>query len=808
MEGVCVDHIAHIREKDGQVQTVREHSRNVAKLASRLGNKIGAKHLAFISGYFHDIGKLSTEFSDYILSEVNRDKDSKSRRGSVDHSTAGGKLLYHCFHENATSVPRKMVTEIVTNVILSHHTGLLDYLSLDGSSDYLRRVTEKEILEYEGIKQDVFESFSYSYISNVLRKGEVELEKILKKNSKSSRDCFLTISFLTKYLFSCLIDADRTDARCFEENIPLPQADCYSKDLFEGCYNLLIKHLYSLNTYEALNPITRLRNHMSKECDLFADRKSGIYSLSIPTGGGKTLSSLRYALKHAVKHGKDRIIYVIPYTSVIEQNADEVRNILEEYDVVLEHHSNVFIDENPEDELSYQKAKKYKLVKDNWDSPIIFTTVVQFLDVIYAKGTRNIRRFHNLANSVIIFDEVQSVPLKCISMFNAALNFLKNVCKCSILLCTATQPALDFVERSIDAIDGEIIQDLGSVVDSFKRVEVIDKLKPAGWSTSEIADFALDIMEEENSLLVVLNTKKVARELYQELYCKEKDSKIVFYHLSTSMCAANRKDILNKVKKHLENHEKVVCVSTQLIEAGVNISFDCVIRSLAGLDSIAQAAGRCNRHGESTLKSVYVINHNEENLSRLRAIKTGGEIAERILIDKRNNDLTSDLFSPEIMELYFQNYYTEMQGELDYYVKPLNETLYSLLQGNNKYKQYYQDKTGQLFPLLIFSSLGTVGEYFRVIDQKTKPVLVPYGNGKELIADLNENIDIDQANCLLRNSQQYMVNVFDYEFQILCKERSIIPKMDQLVFVLRENAYDSNLGICIKDQGKMSFLGS
>ena len=209
---------------------------------------------------------------------------------------------------------------------------------------------------------------------------------------------------------------------------------------------------------------------MSEQCDSFAEKPTGIYSLSIPTGGGKTLSSLRYALRHAVLHGKERIIYLIPFTSIIEQNAQEVREVLNGHDFVLEHHSNVIADGN-EEQRSYLKTKRIVLAEENWDAPIIFTTRVKFLDAVYVGGTRDIRRFHNLANSVIIFDEVQALPIKCVSLFNVAINFLKNVCNSSILLCTATQPALEFVEKSIDRVDGEIVTNIGAVSKAFGELK-------------------------------------------------------------------------------------------------------------------------------------------------------------------------------------------------------------------------------------------------------------------------------------------------------------------------------------------------
>ncbi len=388
---------------------------------------------------------------------------------------------------------------------------------------------------------------------------------------------------------------------------------------------------------EAQSPINRLRREMSNRCEQYAENPSGIYSLSIPTGGGKTLASLRYALRHALEYGKKRIVYVVPYTTIIEQNAEEVRKILSDEENVLEHHSNVIDDADDDDEnqdgtMSLQQ--KWKLARDNWDAPIIFTTMVQFLNAFYAKGGRNIRRLHNLSESVIIFDEVQKVPVRCVSLFNHALNFLHDFGQSSLILCTATQPALDFVEHKLEIkSNAEIIERLDDVIEAFKRVEIVDRATQEVFDTEKLADFVIDKLDEVQSVLVVLNTKTVVKKLYRRL----ESCGVPFYHLSTSMCPAHRKHILEEVKRHLDKEEKVVCVSTQLIEAGVDISFDCVVRSLAGLDSIAQAAGRCNRHGRSVIRQVYVIDHAEESLTHLPEIKKGKEISRKIFIDLRKN---------------------------------------------------------------------------------------------------------------------------------------------------------------------------
>ncbi|MBM7682123.1 CRISPR-associated endonuclease/helicase Cas3 [Pullulanibacillus pueri] len=791
--------VAHIRQSDGKVQTVEEHLISVQKLASRYGRTIGVERLAGLAGVLHDVGKYSNEFRNYLLDAVSH-PERPPKRGTVDHSTAGGKMLYEGFHSKNNSVPEKIISEIVGNAIISHHMGLQDFLSPELESDYLNRVSEKPIDDF----QNVVEAFYHHILSqedfqDYVKQCEIELTHFFKQNIDKQNGQKLFLTLLTKYIFSCLIDADRTDTRCFEEKTS-PTIDSQNDNLFEAYYNKLTNHLSDLNANpHTQTTINQLRAKMSQECDAFAEKPSGIYTLSIPTGGGKTLASLRYALKHAVTHQKERIIYVVPYTTIIEQNAEEVKRILEDRDHILEHHSNVV--ETESDTLNDVKDKSLKLAKDNWDAPVIFTTMVQFLNAFYSKGTRNVRRLHHLANAVIIFDEVQSVPIKCVSLFNEALNFLKGAGGSSILLCTATQPALDFVQHSIEKIDGEIVQDLEQVTGAFKRVDIIDKTTNEGWDTEALSDFVFDQLQDVSSVLVILNTKTVVRRLFSHI--KETDPNLRVYHLSTSMCAAHRKDILAKVNEAINHKEKVVCLSTQLIEAGVDISFECVIRSLAGLDSIAQAAGRCNRHGEFGHRNVYIINHKEENLKHLQEIATGARITKQLLIDRHHDQGIKDLLSSEALTLYFQSYYEALKEDLDYFIPTVQKNMFELLKGNVGYRDAYWNKTKKSFNLLLDMSIKTAANHFKVIDNQTTSLLVPYKEGHEIIAEFNGEVTIEDMTALLKKAQHYTVNVYQHEIDRLSQQGDIQSLLEGKLFCLRENAYDLNYGVNIDGNGLM-----
>ncbi|TCT21774.1 CRISPR-associated endonuclease/helicase Cas3 [Melghiribacillus thermohalophilus] len=793
-------YIAHIRNEDHAIQSVEEHLEEVSKLAAKFGEKIGVKHLALLAGILHDMGKYSDSFKEYITSAV-FDPDNAPPRGSVDHSTAGGRYVFNlAHHENDQA--SKMIGEILGNIIISHHMGLQDFIDPDHNSPFLKRICDKEIEDYKDITNRLETFIGREKIEQFLDKSKSELIEVLQKNAKSTDKAFLTLSFLTKFIFSALIDADRTDTQMFEEN-NYKNITQNNIPLFKNYYKKLIRHLNLLNKNNDVNSkINTLRANMSDQCDKFAEKPTGIYTLSIPTGGGKTLSSLRYALKHAIKYEKERIIYVVPYTTIIEQNANEVKTILQDEDHILEHHSNVVQDT---DQRNYTEHKSIGLAKDNWDSPIIFTTMVQFLNNFYSKGTRNIRRLHSLANAVIIFDEVQSVPVHCVSLFNEAINFLKNVCGTTILLCTATQPALDFVKNKIDQIDDEIIQNMGEVRQSFKRVALFDKTSSQGWSTEELSEFILKNIGKEDSILCILNTRKVVKKLYAQLKKQLNTNEYSIYHLSTSMCPAHRKEILNEIKNKLDNKEKVICVSTQLIEAGVDISFSCVIRSLSGVDSIAQAAGRCNRHGELKTGNVYIIKHKEEHLNHLKSIKIGSEITYKMILEKGSGNSLDHLMSYESISLYFKQFYHELERELDYMIPELNSSIYQLLSINQKFRENYDRKHNQ-YPLILNTSFNTAAKYFKVIDKHATSVIVPYGKGEDIITDLNGELTIQDVSVLLKRAQQYTIDIFEHEKNELIKSGDLIPLQDGQFLVLRQSAYDKNFGLNIEGNGEMESL--
>ena len=800
-----MDSIAHIRLKDGKHQTVEEHLLAVKSLAEAYGKKMGIEHLAGLAGMLHDLGKYSDEFREYILYAVANPTDF-SKRGSVDHSTAGGKWLYERLHMSPPYDQNELiVAEVIGNAIISHHSYLHDFMNPDLESDYLRRVRDKELMDFEVIRERFYTHvMSEKDFKEYVDHAVLELKEYLEKKSTGQMSIETKLMFLTKVIFSMLIDADRTDSRQFEEEKKDALIDI--ETLFTKFYSRLNDHL---GTYSNDGHINQLRAEMSRSCEEFAENPSGIFTLSIPTGGGKTFASLRYALKHALSHQKQRIIYVVPYTTIIEQNAKEVREALSAEEHLLEHHSNIVEDyiRNPGDELDRELTRKLKLARDNWDSPIIFTTMVQYLNVFYDKSTRNTRRLHNLLASTIIFDEVQKVPMHCTSLFNLSVNFLSSYGNSSVLLCTATQPSLDTVRKHQLEVKGEIINNLDEIIEQFKRVELIDKISEIT-NNDQLCEFIQIILQEKKSLLVIQNTKGVVKELYEKL--QQIDLGVPVYHLSTSMCGAHRQDILGEIKEYLKREEPVICLSTQLIEAGVDISFECVIRSLAGLDSIAQAAGRCNRHGNEPIQQVYVVDNKAEKLDRLEEINKGKVISKKLFDAFRKDPTKFDgyMLSRKAMERYFTEYYQDFKHKVDYPIK--GKSLVSLLTANikdeNNFGNAFSRKNGTRERLILQNSYKTAAEAFQVINENTTSVIVPYKEGKELIADLTGSQSIEDFSQWLKKAQLYTISIYSHTKHILQDNGGIIKYIDKNIYFLTESAYHEEVGLDLEVES-YEFLG-
>lgn len=782
--------IAHFRSKDGEEQSLEKHLKETAEIAKENGSPLGISTICYLAGILHDAGKYRSAFQEYIFAAK---RGEKVERGSVDHSTYGGKMIRSL---RATTKYEMMAMEIIANAIFAHHSprGLLDFISgeAEGDSPFINRC-ERPLEDLESVEELFYKAvLSLNEMNALLSDSGKELERWANQLGRISRtDQF----YLMKMVYSALLDGDRRNTQQFEEGTDIRKENY--KALFLEFSQKLEKTFDGFKKGN-LSEINQLRQEMAEACLKAAERETGIYTLSIPTGGGKTLSSMRFALNHAIIQEKRRIIYVIPFSSIIEQNAEVFRKELGDVnnDFILEHHSNLVIEEEDESEES---ERKQALMQDNWDSPIIVTTMVRFLENVFSGSTRNPRRVHQLLNSVLIFDEIQSLPPKCLSMFNSLINFLKNYGNTTTLLCTATQPTLGKRKLKLQIeTDGELVPNLLGVTQAFERVEIIDKTISEGWTAEQLQDFAEELMMQEDNLLIILNTKKAVREVYQLL----RGSEFKTFHLSTSMTPNHRSDILKRIREALYDQQKIICITTPLIEAGVDISFSCVIRSITGLDSIAQAAGRCNRNGESLdLQPVHLVNPVKqlENIDKMEEIKTKKELTKEILLDRKFNHDESSLLHPKFMERFFDKFYDRIErtNESEYLINQGSQSLFPMMQKNSNRKKAYQEQRGELVPTFLVSSTATIAKHFKVIDQIGESVLVEFGEGEELVADLAGSEEIIFDKRWYQKAQRNSLNLYRHEFKQL-EKGGMLEIYEPGVYVLHAQAYDDDFGLNIK----------
>lgn len=798
---------AHIKPVTLEKQSVKEHLNNVSEMAMEYGDKVSLAATGKLIGILHDMGKGTKVFNSYIHYTAMNPSD-KSLRGSINHSTAGAKFIYDNFY-NTIDPYQKFTAQLMSIAICSHHGGLIDCLDLKGMDIFTDKMkTDKDICYDEALFNFMEECLDMTSINDLFIKSKEEIKVILTKINKidgSAKYGRFVAGMLEKYLFSCVIDADRYDTYTFMEG-----KEKKKKIDKSALWNELANELDAkLQSYPKLSKIDQMREKVSISCKKFGKNIPGIYQLSVPTGGGKTLSSLRYALEHAKEYDKDRIFYIIPFTTIIDQNAKEIKEVLEREDIILEHHSNLVIEtSNDEADEIINKRESYKLLTERWDSPIILTTMVQFLNTLFCGGTQSIRRMHNLANSIIIFDEIQAIPIKCINMFNSAINFLSTICNATVILCTATQPLLSTTKMPLKLSENaNIVPNMHEQFEQFRRVNLVDKTQIGGYSVDSLKNFVLDKLDRAESVLVILNTRSCTRKVFSVL--KEANSNLPeekqysIFHLSTSMCPFHRMKILSDMKMKL-GHERVICVSTQLIEAGINISFGCVVRSLAGLDSIAQAAGRCNRHGERVCSDVYIVNVEGENVSKLIDIKEGQDCTMRVLNEFKQNPniFDNNLLSQKAMEQYYKYYFYNRSGAMNYTLsKPHDDkTMYDLLSENSEAVKAFDGRNGYKPELMLRQAFKTAGDDFQGIDQNTTGVIVPYGEGKNLIAQINSAYNLSELKQYLKKAQQFSVNLFETDRKELGRMKALIPLKENTILVLREEFYRADIGVTFEEQ--------
>ena len=821
-------YIAHLRKSDGQIQSVQAHLKETAVLAKAFAKKLNLELPGELLGLMHDFGKYSHKFQKYIHDETGLfnpdldDEESTPNGSKVDHSTAGAQWVYRELRKfGAEQGIGELFGQMLGLCIASHHgEGLIDCLDDEGNAVWKKRFEKDDELTHlaeceqnadEAVQQKARELVGENLIRSLLK----AVKPILSDPASNDKIKEFYLGCLTRFLFSCLIDADRINSSDFEREAQKEVRRLTEKPDWQSAIDKLEAKLagFENRPVEEIKPIDEIRRKISDDCLKRAADSQGIYTLTVPTGGGKTLASLRYALHHAQKHHLDRIIYIIPYTSIIDQNAQAVREILGE-DWVLEHHSNL----EPE-----KQSWQDKLLSENWDKPIVFTTMVQFLDAWFGGGTRGARHIHPMTNAVLIFDEIQTLPVKCVHLFCNVLNWLTAFGKSTAVLCTATQPLLgesglrNFPEGKRESIAArgflrlpenvEIMgkhQDLDNLFADLSRVEILFNEKAGGWNVEEAGTFLLEQFQTTPSCLFIVNTKKWAQELYQYSQ-KQNVPPEALFHLSTHQCAAHRKAIFDTIKARLKNKQPVICISTQLIEAGVDISMACVIRALGGLDSIAQAAGRCNRHGEKEGKGqVWVLNLQEQDFTQiLPDIQAGKTHAERVFRDFAGQDI----LQPAAMERYFEYYFYQRSDEMVYSIQ--NSATGSLLDwlSDNALNSYSEknNKRSKQFPLLM-QSFKSAGRAFQAIDAPTHAVIVPYDEGAELIAKLCGEWNPQEMYHTLQKAQRYSVNVFPKVWDKLQKENSLHETIEGSgIYYLKERHYNDEFGLSLDETSDMTF---
>lgn len=761
---------AHISD-DGlnREETVAEHTEKTAFLCREKGKRCGLSQLMSLCGIMHDTGKSKRTFEEYIHADENT---KRKLRGSVAHASTGAKNVYDKHHENAGSI--KFMVEMISYAIAAHH-GLFDCVNVEHTDIFSQKISDVDDYD-EAIcnagrdyldKYDLDEIFisasrEFEMAWNKIKELFERLRPMLlsnntgnEKEALSSCRLFL-LSCLQRLIISILIDSDWEATSDFMDDIDTlsKQPEYHAKEIFGKAGKsfdtyMQRKHqavnLFQLNDKE--RTIFDARNSLQNECRQFAKYPAGIYCLPIPTGGGKTLTGLAYALEFGRLHPEtERIIYVSPFISITEQNAQVFRDAIGNDKWILEHHSSVIRHEEAEDE-DYRSSglSRYDI---NWEDPFICTTFVQFMNTLFSDKSEAIRRMHRLVNSVVIIDEVQSMPVKCIHTFNYMINFLNAVCNTNIILCTATQPTLAEAECPICySVPKSMIENVNDWFGKFERVKICMPKPDQKYTFESLGNEIAERTDEYRSILVVLNTKSAVRKLYDLL----KAQNINAEYLTTNLCAEHRSDKIKAIKEKLaKRQENIVVISTNLIEAGVDISFECVYRSMTGLDSVAQTAGRCNRNGEMEYGTLYLIMLEGENAGNMEELQRNSRVTEHVIHQYNNSGKTDSLLLPEWMDEYYKNVYFNAADQMNFPIKELDTNIIELLSKGFAPKER-KNHMNQAYK--------TAGQAYRVIDDHSFGVIVPYRRGAEIIEAIQTASDMADMKTCIRRAQRYTVNV-------------------------------------------------
>lgn len=762
--------IAHISD-DGLMreESVSEHTAKTERLCREKGKRCGIANMMSLCAIIHDIGKNKKKFDEYIHAG---EEERRRLRGKVAHASTGAKYIYDR-HHGSDYQNVKLLTELIAYAAAAHH-GLFDCIDIEQKDVFCKRMQDVEDFEEacDNARKDYLDDNEmdelfqralkeFEMIRLKVRESCGELrDRLLDKRmcrgeiEKSLREYQLFVyAGLQRFILSVLIDSDWEATSDFMDG-----KDAFSKEIAANRKTVFEEGLKNFDEYMhgmqgAVNgegissrerEIIDARNRLQRECREFAKNPQGIYCLPLPTGGGKTLSGLAYALQYCKEHPEaERIIYVSPYISITEQNADVFRRALGNVDWVLEHHSSVVREE--EEAGEWDGRGQASRLDINWEEAFICTTFVQFMNALFSDKKQSIRLMHRLAHAVVIIDEVQSMPIKCVNTFNYMINFLKNICGTNIILCTATQPTLEDADCPICYSNPKyMIRNVDQWFEIFRRVEIFFPIRK--YTFDGLKEEVVQIARQYRSILIVLNTKSAVRKLCdllegQDLYVE---------YLTTNLCAEHRSDKINHIKEMLGEGKNIVVVSTNLVEAGVDISFECVFRSIAGLDSLAQAAGRCNRNGEMQYGVVYLIELEDENTANMEELRQRIDVARRILHEYKRMDREVDILEPEWISKYYQLLYLKARDKMNFPLRSMDANILQLLT-----KGFPASRKVHIMNQAYY----TAGREYRIIDDDSFGVIVPYRKGKEFIDSIQQARDFGEVKGLIRGAQRYTVNV-------------------------------------------------
>lgn len=799
-----VKNLAHITQINGMriEQTVAAHLLNAASYAADKLKSIGLYHTAYLAGLLHDMGKCTARYQDYLERAA---RGEEVVRGSVNHTFCGCVYLLKKYHVGRPQGLDTITCEVITYAIGAHH-GQFDCVSLDNTSGFAHRLDKDsaEIGYDEAVENFMAQCASEEDIDRLFLLAQSEIATLFNLFKEIVEKSRPKVSFLmglaARMVLSAVIDGDRRDTAEFMGGSKFAYQDG-SSALWSEQIGFLEQKIAE---FDASTPINRARSCFSEQCRNFAKQHSGgIYRLTLPTGAGKTLSALRYALYHAKTHGKKRILFVIPLLSILEQNSAVIRRYIQNASILTEHHSNVV--------KTFETAEaldKYELLTETWESPIIITTLVQFLNTLFSDKTTAIRRMGALSDAVIVIDEIQSLPKKTTNMFTMALNFLAYGCGATVVLSSATQPCFGATDMPLQyASPTDIVPYEEALFEVFKRTEIINKTSPCGLSIEELTDFSADLLETVSSLLIICNTKESALKLY--LQVKQRCDGYKIFHLSAAMCMAHRADTLSCINTALISRGKILCVSTQLVEAGVDFSFEAVIRVAAGMDNIAQAAGRCNRNNEfGGICNAYIVKlrQDAESLGMLREIAAAQRCAGHLLHQFAKNPAAydCDLLSEKSIAEYYRFLFddVDIKGTFGFPQKlpyGVTENLFDLLADNGTHTERPMFK-GRYF---LNQSFQTAGKLFKVFDENTTEVIVPYNAQAEaVIADLFSQkaaYDITFLKAQIEKAKPYMIHLFAYQVRKLYEYGMLTQKDEGRFTVLDKQCYNAETGLMIEN---------